>query len=73
MIVRDVTSKVELHWSELDADLFIPSLLAGVFDDQAWIAAKLGAAGGKSRSEATIHAARANDNLGGWPHKKVSD
>ena len=41
-----------LHWPRLDADLYVPALLRGVFGSRSWMAAQMGAAGGKSRSPA---------------------
>jgi hypothetical protein len=41
-----------LHWPKLDADVYVPGLLKGIFGTKRWIAAELGAAGGKSRSQA---------------------
>src|SRR5882724_5472962 len=45
-------SGLGLHWPRLDADLYVPALLAGVFGTKRWMAAHLGAAGGRIRSEA---------------------
>jgi len=39
-----------LHWPKLDADVYVPALLQGVFGSKRWMAAELGAAGGKARS-----------------------
>ena len=36
-----------LHWPRLDADLYIPALLQGVFGSKNWMASQMG---GKSRS-----------------------
>lgn len=44
-----------LRWDELDVDLHIPSLLAGVFGTKAWLARQ----GGAARSPAKTAAARA--------------
>lgn len=65
-------SGLGLHWPKLDADLYVPSLLAGVFGTNRWMAAQLGAAGGSVRSAAKTHSARANGRLGGRPRKKSS-
>jgi len=59
-----------LHFPKLDADLWVPALLEGVFGSRAWMAAQLGAQGGKSTSEAKAQAARANGTLGGRPTKR---
>jgi hypothetical protein len=56
-----------LHWPELDADLWLPALLEGVFGSRAWMAARLGAEGGKATSDAKAAAARENGKRGGRP------
>src|SRR5262249_32055274 len=61
-----------LHFPKLDADLWLPALLAGVFGSKNWIAAQLGARGGKVKSAAKAQAARANGKLGGRPKKTKS-
>lgn len=65
-------SGLGLHWPKLDADLYVPSLLAGVFGTKRWMAAQLGAAGGSARSAAKTRSARANGRLGGRPRKHPS-
>jgi hypothetical protein len=62
-------SGLGLHWPKLDADLYVPGLLAGAFGGKQWMAAQLGAAGGSARSKAKAQAARANGRLGGRPRK----
>ena len=58
-----------LHWPKLDADLYVPALLQGVFGSKNWMARQLGAAGGRARSSAKIAASRANGRKGGRPRK----
>ena len=58
-----------LHFPKLDADLYVPALLKGVFGSKSWIAAQLGREGGQSRSRAKVAAARANGKRGGRPRK----
>jgi hypothetical protein len=58
-----------LHWPRLDADLYVPSLLEGVFGSKRWMAAQLGAAGGRVQSRAKAAAARENGRKGGRPRK----
>jgi len=58
-----------LHFPTLDADLYIPALLEGVFGSARWTAAKLGQSGGKVRSAAKARASRENGKLGGRPRK----
>ncbi len=65
-------SGLGLHFEKLDADLWIPSLLEGVFGSRKWMAARLGAQGGKARSLAKRTAARANGALGGRPRKSAA-
>lgn len=65
-------SGLGLHWPKLDADLYVPGLLQGVFGSKAWMARELGAIGGSSRSAAKAAAARANGRKGGRPRKVVN-
>ena len=58
-----------IHFPKLDADLYVPALLEGLLGSRAWMAARLGAQGGKASSSAKISAARANGRLGGRPKK----
>lgn len=59
-----------LHFPTLDADLYIPALLEGVFGSSRWMAARLGRKGGRSRSESKGKASRENGKLGGRPRKR---
>jgi hypothetical protein len=61
-----------LHWPKLDADVYVPALLQGVFGSKNWMARQLGASGGRSRTEAKIAAARANGRKGGRPKKTAA-
>ncbi len=58
-----------LHFPALDADLYIPALLEGVFGSKRWMAARLGELGGKAKSAAKARASRANGRMGGRPKK----
>ena len=58
-----------LHWPRLDADLYVPALLRGDFGSRSWMAAQMGAAGGRSRSAAKASAARNNGRKGGRPRR----
>ena len=61
-----------LHWPRLDADVYVPALLQGVFGSKSWIARQLGAAGGHARSAAKAAASRENGRKGGRPSKTVN-
>ncbi len=58
-----------LHWPRLDADLYVPALLRGVFGSKNWMARQLGAEGGRARTAAKVAASRANGRRGGRPKK----
>ena len=60
-----------LHWPKLDVDLYVPAVIEGILGSRRWMAARLGAAGGRSRSEVKAAASRENGKLGGRPPKKV--
>lgn len=64
-------SGLGLHWPRLDADLYMPALLQGVLGSPRWMAAQLGAAGGRAASPAKIAAARENGRKGGRPRQQV--
>jgi len=61
-----------LHFPALDADVYVPALIEGKSGSAAYIAAQLGAAGGRVRSPAKARAARENGRLGGRPRKRVA-
>ena len=61
-----------IHFPKLDADLYLPALLEGFLGSRKWMAARLGAQGGKSRTTAKTSAARANGTLGGRPRKSAA-
>lgn len=60
-----------IHFPKLDADLYLPAILEGFFGSKKWMAARLGEAGGKSRSAAKKAASRTNGRLGGRPKRKT--
>jgi Protein of unknown function (DUF2442) len=57
-----------LRWEELDVDLSIPGLLAGIFGTRAYMARRAG----QATSPAKAKAARANGAKGGRPRKAAS-
>lgn len=67
--IEVVGSGTGLHFPMIDADLYIPALVEGVFGSKAWMAASLGREGGLARTERKSAAARANGKLGGRPRK----
>lgn len=60
---------LSLHWPRLDADLYVPALVAGVFGTRQWMARDMGSRGGNARSAAKAAASRANGAKGGRPRK----
>ena len=63
-------SGLGLHWPSLDVDLYLPGVIAGQFGSTKWMAAQLGAAGGKARTPAKAASARINGRKGGRPRTK---
>lgn len=61
-----------LHWPKLDADLYLPALLQGVFGSPRWMAGLLGKTGGLARTAAKAAAARENGRKGGKPRKRAT-
>jgi hypothetical protein len=61
-----------LHWPRLDADLYVPALLQGVFGSKTWMARHLGAEGGRARTPAKSAASRTNGRKGGRPKKAAT-
>jgi hypothetical protein len=59
-----------LHWPKLDANLYLPTLLQGMFGSKRWMAQHLGSAGGRVRSVAKAEAVRENGRKGGRPRKE---
>ena len=73
-----------LHWEDLDVQMSVEGLMAGILGTQAWMkrlesapsveraAAELGRRGGRVRSEAKAAAVRENGKKGGRPRKRVT-
>jgi hypothetical protein len=77
--LKDATGKqlqkVEIHnfgtaisFPDLDADFYVPSLIAGVYGNRRWMA-ELGKRGGSAKTVAKRRASRANGKKGGRPRK----
>jgi hypothetical protein len=62
-----------IHFPKLDADLYVPALLEGVLGSKRWMAAQLGAAGGRTSSAAKAAASRENGKRGGRPPRSAAD
>jgi hypothetical protein len=58
-----------LHFPRLDADLYVPALVSGIFGTKAWMARELARIAGRKTSPAKTAAARANGARGGRPRK----
>ena len=59
-----------LHWPALDADLYVPALVAGVFGTRDWMAKEWARTAGRATTPAKAAASRANGAKGGRPRKK---
>jgi hypothetical protein len=59
----------DLHWPALDADLYVPALVAGIFGTRNWMTKELARRAGQAKSPAKAAAARANGSKGGRPRK----
>ena len=58
-----------LHFPALDADLFVPALVSGIFGTKAWMTRELARVAGSRTSTAKAVAARVNGAKGGRPRK----
>ena len=58
-----------LHWPALDADLYVPALVSGIFGTHAWMTRELARVAGRATSAAKAAAARKNGAKGGRPRK----
>ncbi len=65
--IEITTTGLGLHWPRLDADVYVPGLMQGIFGTKQWMAQHLGSRGEASRTEAKAAAARADGRKGGRP------
>src|SRR5437764_3145909 len=61
-----------LHWPALDVDLYVASLLQGIYGNRRWMA-KIGRCGGLAKSPEKKKASRANGRVGGRPRKGAAE
>jgi hypothetical protein len=71
-VIEITPTGLGLHWPRLDADLYLPSLLQGVFGSPGWMAGLMGKSGGLARTAAKVAAARTNGRKGGRPRKAAT-
>ena len=60
-----------LYWPALEADLYVPALVSGIFGTKAWMTRELARRAGQATSPAKAAAARSNGVKGGRPRKRV--
>jgi len=48
---RDCWRRNRLHWPDLDADIYVPALLRGIYGNKLWMAKSGNVGFGKKRSE----------------------
>lgn len=61
----------DLHWPDLDVDLYVPALVAGIFGTRDWMNKAIARQAGRATSAAKAAAARANGAKGGRPVKQA--
>jgi hypothetical protein len=60
-----------LHWPALGVDLYVPSLLQGIYGNRQWMV-EIGRRGGLVTSPGKKRSSRANGKLGGRPRTKAA-
>lgn len=60
---------LDLHWPRLEADLYVPATVVGVFGTKAWMAKQRAKAAGETSTSAKAAASRANGAKGVHPKK----
>ena len=58
-----------LHFPRIDADVYVPALVSGVFGTKRWMEKALARRAGQAKSPAKAAASRANGKMGGRPRK----
>lgn len=61
-----------IHFPKLDADLYVPGLIERAMGSRQWMAARLGAQGGRARTPQKAAASRENGKRGGRPKSRRS-
>ncbi len=60
---------LSVYFPKIEAGLYLPSLMEGIWGTKRWTAQRMGVAGGASKSETKAKAARNNGSCGGRPPK----
>ena len=66
--VKVEASGLGLHWPHLDVDLYVPTIIKGTLGSRDWMA-RIGAAGGRAKSNAKAASSRSNGAKGGRPRE----
>ncbi len=70
-VIEISPSGLGLHWPALDADLYVPALLEGVFGSRRWMEAHVGAMGAHTSGAAKTAGAREDGRKGGRSRKAM--
>jgi len=66
----EIVGAERLHWPDLDADIYVPALLRGIYGNKLWMA-KIGQRGGSVRSAAKKRARGERAEGGGRGGRKL--